>query len=168
MNISLIGMMGSGKTSIGKLLAQKLPHFNFVDTDDEIVKTENKTINDIFKEYGEKYFRETETNVLNEILNKDNQIISTGGGIVLVERNLLNLFEKSKMIYLKADSDELYKRIRYNTDRPLLNDGDMKIKIKNLLAEREDKYKRAHFTIDTTNKTPDIIVKEITEKIGIC
>ena len=165
MNIALHGMMGSGKSTITKLLANRLKDFSFVDTDEEIIKSQKISINEIFKKYGEKTFRTIETEQLKEILKKDNQVIATGGGIVISEDNLNNLLNSSVLIYLKADKDELYNRVKNNKERPLLNDCDIKEKIINLLDKREEKYKKAHFTIDTTNKTPDIIVKEILEKI---
>ena len=165
MNIALIGMMGSGKSTVAKLLANQLQNFAFVDTDEEIIKSQKISINEIFKKYGENTFRTIEAEQLREILKKDNQVIATGGGIVISEDNLNNLLNSSVLIYLKADKDELYNRVKNNKERPLLNDCYIKEKIINLLDKREEKYKKAHFTIDTTNKTPDIIVKEILEKI---
>ena len=165
MNIALIGMMGSGKSTIAKLLANRLKDFSFVDTDEEIIKSQKISINEIFEKYGEKTFRTIETEQLKEILKKDNQVIATGGGIVISEDNLNLLLNNSVLIYLKAEPEELYKRVKNNKERPLLNDCNIKEKIINLLGQREEKYKKAHFTIDTTNKTPDIIVKEILEKI---
>ena len=165
MNIALIGMMGSGKSTIAKLLANRLKDFSFVDTDEEIIKSQKISINEIFEKYGEKTFRTIETEQLKEILKKDNQVIATGGGIVISEDNLNLLLNNSVLIYLKAEFEELYNRVKNNKERPLLNDCNIKEKIINLLGQREEKYKKAHFTIDTTNKTPDIIVKEILEKI---
>ena len=165
MNIALIGMMGSGKSTVAKLLVNQLKGFSLVDTDEVIVKSQKISINEIFEKFGEKTFRTIETEQLKKILKKDNQVIATGGGIVISEDNLNNLLNSSVLIYLKADKDELYNRVKNNKERPLLNDCDIKEKIINLLDKREEKYKKAHFTIDTTNKTPDIIVKEILEKI---
>lgn len=165
MNIAFIGMMGSGKSTIAKLLVNQLTDFSVIDIDEEIVKTQKKSINEIFEKYGEKTFRTIETEQLKDILKKDNLIIATGGGIVISDYNLNLLLNNSFLIYLKAESDELYNRVKNNKERPLLNDCNIKEKIINLLTQREEKYKKAHFTIDTTNKTPDIIVNEILEKI---
>ena len=165
MNIALIGMMGSGKSTVAKLLANQLQNFSFVDTDEEIIKSQKISINEIFEKYGEKAFRTIETVQLKDVLKNDNQVIATGGGIVISEDNLNLLLNNSVLIYLKAEPEELYKRVKNNKERPLLNDCNIKEKIINLLGQREEKYKKAHFTIDTTNKTPDIIVKEILEKI---
>ncbi len=165
MNIALIGMMGSGKSTVAKLLANQLQNFSFVDTDEEIIKSQKISINEIFEKYGEKAFRTIETVQLKDVLKNDNQVIATGGGIVISEDNLNLLLNNSVLIYLKAEPEELYKRVKNNKERPLLNDCNIKEKIINLLGQREEKYKKAHFIIDTTNKTPDIIVKEILEKI---
>ena len=160
MNISLIGMMGAGKTTIGKLLSEELGDFSFVNN-------EKCSINEIFLKKGEKYFREIESKILKEVLNNDNQIISTGGGIVLLEQNIRILNEKSFTFYLSADEESLYERVKNSKDRPLLSDCDMKIKIHSLLKERINKYKQVHYIIDTNNKTPDIIVKEIIRRLEI-
>lgn len=164
MNIALIGMMGSGKTSIGKLLSDSLPVYSFVDTDSLIVLKEGKSINEIFTENGESYFRNVETDILKSVFDKDNQIISTGGGIIKSDENLFLLKEKSVVIYLKASADTLYNRVKGNNERPLLNTDGVKEKIVNLLEERSCRYEAAHYIIETDKKTPKMVVDEI---IGI-
>ena len=161
MNIALVGMMGCGKTTIGKLIAKELG-FSFVDTDELIVEEENRSINKIFEENGEEYFREIETSILIKTLNNDNQIISTGGGIIKKDENIKLLKEKSIVIYLEADDKTLYNRVKNNKGRPLLNVDNMQEKITTLLKERENKYKQAHNTISTKNKEPNDIANEIT------
>lgn len=165
MNIALIGMMGSGKTTISKLLVDKISEFSFVDTDLIIVERENMTINDIFSLKGEDYFRSVETKVLEDILANDNQVVSTGGGIVKKEQNILLLKEKSIVVYLEASSDVLFERVKNNKERPLLNVSDMKNKIETILSERISLYQKAHITVNTENKTPDIIVSEILKEL---
>ncbi|MCD7780154.1 MAG: shikimate kinase [Candidatus Gastranaerophilales bacterium] len=165
MNISLIGMMGSGKTTVGRLLAEKLTGFSFFDTDEEIVKRENKSINKIFEEKNEQYFRKIEAEVLKEILQGNNKIISTGGGVVKSSENLKLLKEKSVVIYLKANAYTLYERIKNNKERPLLNVDNMREKIITLLSERSKFYEQAHIIIDSQNKKADIISLEIVEKL---
>ena len=167
MNISLIGMMGAGKTTIGKLLSEELDGFSFVDIDSLIVKSEKCSINDIFSNKGENYFREIETQILKEILNKDNHIISTGGGIILFDENIKILNEKSYTFFLSADEETLYNRVKNSKDRPLLADCDIKNKIHTILTQRIERYKQVKYIIDTNNKTPDIIVKEVIGKLGI-
>ena len=161
MNISLIGMPGSGKTTIALVLKKALPSYSFIDTDELIVKKENSSINNIFEKKGEKYFREIETKVLEDALSKDNQIISTGGGIILSDKNIELLREKSCVFYLKAKKETLFERVKNNLERPLLNTENLKEKLNKLYIERAQRYEKAHYILDTDNKTPDIIVKEI-------
>ncbi len=166
MNISLIGMMGSGKTAIGKLLVFKMFGYSFIDTDDEIIRLKKCSINDIFEKYGENYFRELESKVLNDILKYQNQVISTGGGIILSDNNLSLLLDKSIVIYLAASAETLYERVKNSKERPLLNNTiDMKQKITSLLNKRLPIYNKAHFTITTDGKNPDIIVNEIIREL---
>ena len=165
MNISLIGMPASGKTTTAKALKNMVKDFLLIDTDEKIVQNENRSVNDIFNKNGEEYFRKLETNILEEILKHDNQIISTGGGIVKSDRNIELLKEKSLVIYLRSDLETLVDRAKKNKDRPLLNDCDITEKIKKLLNEREKQYEKAHFIIETKDKTAQEIAKEITEKI---
>lgn len=167
MNISLIGMMGSGKTSIGELLS-KLLNMSFVDTDEQIIKSEKTSINQIFAQKGETYFREIETATLKNVLNFNNQIISTGGGIVKSDENLTLLKEKSVVFYLKASPDILFERIKNNKERPLLNVENMKDKIKTILQERISQYEKAQYIIVTDDKSPIEIANEIIGKINDC
>ena len=167
MNISLIGMMGSGKTCIGELLA-KLLNMSFVDTDEQIIKTEKISINQIFAQKGETYFREMETATLNNVLNYNNQIISTGGGIIKSDENLSLLKEKSVVFYLKASPDIIFKRIKNNKERPLLNVENMKDKIKTILQERISQYEKAQYIIVTDDKSPIEIANEIIGIINDC
>lgn len=167
MNISLIGMMGSGKTCIGELLA-KLLNMSFVDTDEQIIKSEKTSINQIFAQKGETYFREIETATLKNVLNYNNQIISTGGGIIKSDENLSLLKEKSVVFYLKASPDILFERIKNNKERPLLNVENMKDKIKTILQERISQYEKAQYIIVTDDKSPIEIANEIIGIINDC
>ncbi len=165
MNISLIGMMGSGKTTIAQILTKKLTGFAFVDTDLLIISKEKRTINEIFEKNGENYFRKIESEILKNVLKNDNQLISTGGGIIKSVDNIKLLKENSVVFYLKASPDTLYERVKNNKERPLLNVEGMRGKIITLLDERENFYLKAHHIIITDNKTPDIIVNEILKEI---
>ena len=131
MIISLIGMMGCGKSTVAKLLSDRLC-FQLLDTDSLIVNRENQSINEIFQNKGEGYFRHLESEILTEVLAVDNSVISTGGGIVKSEANILLLKDKSIVFYLKADENILYERVKNNSERPLLNTEDMFLKIKTL------------------------------------
>ena len=161
MNISLIGMPGSGKTTVALVLKKALPSYSFIDIDELVVKEENSSISDIFKNNGEKYFREIETKILEQVLSNDNQVISTGGGIILSDKNISILREKSNVIYLKTSLNILYDRVKNNKERPLLNTDDLQNKLAKLFKERSKRYETAHYIIDTDKKTPDIIVNEI-------
>ena len=118
MNIALIGPMGSGKTSVGKKLAQSL-NFDFIDTDDLIAKKEGMSITKIFETYGEHYFREIEKEIASEVSKLENCIISTGGGIILNAENVRRLRRNGMLIYLKTTSEVLFNRLKDAKDRPL-------------------------------------------------
>lgn len=163
MNITLIGMMGSGKSTIGKLLAEKL-NLKFYDTDEEIIKLTNYSINQIFEEFSEQTFRTMETIVLAKILNLDNQVIATGGGIIKRKENQ-ELLKDTTTIYLKADNETLLERVKNDNSRPLLNNKNLFLTIQTILYEREPLYEQSKIIVDTTNKTPDEVVNEIIEKI---
>lgn len=158
--IVLTGMMGSGKTSVGKFLARVL-HFNFVDVDIEIEKSQKKTITEIFNEYGEQYFRFIEMEKIEEYANLKNTVLSLGGGAFENEntRNLLK--KKGNVIYLKATPQEIFKRIHTEIHRPLLRKNFSVETIAFILKKRTKNYEQAHFTIDTTNKTKKEIIRKI-------
>lgn len=165
-NIILTGMMGAGKTVIGKLLKENIPDFNFIDTDELIETNCQMSISEIFKQKGEKYFRQLEQDVISEICEKDKQIISLGGGVFENENNRKVLNENGMTIYLKATPETIYERIKHETQRPLLQDGFGKQRIVEILKKREENYSKALLTIDTNGRTPYNIVKEILEKIN--
>ena len=122
MNIFLVGPMGSGKSSLGKKLAKSLDK-KFIDTDKEIEKKENKTINEIFENKGEKYFREKEKEFLINIPNNLNMVIATGGGIVTDQENREKLKE-NRVIFLNASVERQSKRTSRSNKRPLLKNVD--------------------------------------------
>ncbi len=167
MNISLIGMMGAGKSAVGNNLSRILTGYSFIDTDEEIARLENKSINDIFNKFGEEYFRNLETKILKNILKNDNQIISTGGGIIISDENIRELKQNSFAVYLKADTDTLFERVKNNKERPILNVDNVKQKIDCILAKRELKYQNcANMIISTQDKTINEISAEIAEIIN--
>lgn len=133
MNIYLIGMMGSGKTTLGLKLAQKLS-YEFIDLDDLVVKKENKTINEIFAGYGEEYFRELETSVLKDVCLKNNCIISCGGGIVTKDVNLEYMY--GLVFYLQTDLETLKCRLVDDSSRPLLQSCNLD----DIFTLRKDMY----------------------------
>lgn len=160
-NIALIGMMGSGKTTVGAELQKALPEFAYVDIDELIEKSTQKKISEIFLKYGEHHFRILENDKIKIVIKKQNQIISLGGGAFENEENRTLLLENSTVIYLKTSPQAIYDRIKSETHRPLLRRDFSIEKIKEIMDKRKKNYEKAHFTIDTTGKTPYNIVKEI-------
>ena len=165
-NIILTGMMGAGKTITGKLLKESMPDFELLDTDELIEKKSQMTIAEIFKQKGEKYFRQLEQDVIADICKKENQIITLGGGVFENENNRKILNENGITIYLKATPETIYERIKDETHRPLLKDGFGKQRIEEILEKRDTNYSKALLIIDTNGRTPYNIVKEILEKIN--
>ncbi|QNM15672.1 MULTISPECIES: shikimate kinase [Fusobacterium] len=138
-NIALIGFMGSGKTTIGKILAKYLD-MKFIDTDKMISAQEKKSIPEIFAEKGEQYFRQLEREiVLHESMN-NNIVISTGGGVIIDNENIKNLKETSFVVYLDCTIECIYNRVKNSKSRPLLNVDDMFEKIKELHDKRQLLY----------------------------
>ncbi len=165
MRIVLVGFMGVGKTSIGKVLSKRL-NLDFFDTDIEIEK-EYGSIENIFESFGEDYFRNLETKVLNSIIKKDNLVISTGGGVVI--RNSDVLKELEKVVFLDSNVENIYNNIKNDTKkRPLLKDCDIKEKIETLLNKRYNLYESvSNIKIKAENKTVDEISEEIILKLGV-
>lgn len=160
-NITLIGMMGSGKTTTAKELSKILPEFKLVDIDDEIEKSSGKKISEIFLKYGEAHFRELETNKIKQFIQNDLQIISAGGGAFENPDNRRRLLENSFVFFLKASPQTIYDTIKAESHRPLLKKNFSVEKIANILSLREKNYQKANYTIETDKKTPQDIAKEI-------
>lgn len=153
-NIALIGFMGSGKTTIGKLLAKTM-EMKFVDIDKIIEATEKKSINDIFKEKGQIYFRDLEREIILQESSRNNCVIATGGGSILDNENVKSLQETSFIVFLDASIECLYLRLKDNTTRPILNDAeDKKQLIEDLLEKRKFLYQiSANFIIHIDENT---------------
>ena len=156
LNITFCGMMGSGKSLIGKKFA-KIIDFNFLDTDSFIEKKTGKSINQIFSESGEIFFRELEENYISKILHKKNYVFSLGGG-VMNNVNLRNIIKKkSYNIYLEVGINLLSKRLESSKNRPLINNINIKKKLNELITERENYYKEADLIIKNDKKISDTI-----------
>jgi shikimate kinase len=167
-NIVLTGFMGTGKTLVSRKLAGELGK-DYVSTDEMIIKREDKPIKDIFADSGEEYFRDIEQQIVEEISEKIDQIIDTGGGVVLNDINIANLKLKGIVICLWTDPEEIYLRTKEDGTRPLLNVDDPMRKITDLLEKRRPFYEKADHHIDTTEWEIDTIVqkiKKIMEKYG--
>lgn len=159
-NIVLVGFMGTGKTAVGKLLAQKLKR-EFLETDDAIEKKEGISIAEIFEKKGEPYFRKIEKEVVKEVSQKEGLVISAGGGAIIDEGNFKNLKKNGIIVCLEASPDVILKRTKGNTCRPLLNVSDPKKKVEELLEKRAPFYKKADHHINTDN----LAIEEVVEKI---
>lgn len=160
-NIVLVGMPASGKTTIGNLLAQKLTDYTFVDTDSIIEKTQGLKITEIFEKYSEDYFRNLEYETIKMVCCGNKKIISIGGGAFENPSNRATLLNFGKVFYLKSDLDILYLRISEDKTRPLLQKENPKEILKKLLERREENYKKAHYTIDTSEMNESEIIRFI-------
>lgn len=143
-NIILVGFMGCGKTTIGRKLAKKLTEklgeYRFIDMDDELEKKTGMKISSIFEKFGEEEFRAIESNLCRELSNTKSCIIATGGGVIKNEKNIELLRKNGVVIYLKATPEHIYKNIKDDNSRPLLQCDDKIGKIKALLDERKPLY----------------------------
>jgi shikimate kinase len=154
--------MAVGKSAVGRALARKLKR-RFVDLDKIIEKGEGMKVSDIFSQKGEAYFRQCEKRALAAALEEDNQVIATGGGAIVDEDNLRLVQSKALLVCLTADIDALLKRVGSGSKRPLLNPGDRKARIEELLQLRARRYAQAHLSIDTTDLTIDQVAERIIE-----
>jgi shikimate kinase len=159
-SIVLIGMMGAGKSSIGRRLAARLA-IPFVDADVEIEEAAGMAIADIFAAYGEPYFRAGEARVIARLLDQGPQVLATGGGAFMNEQTRAKIRETAVSVWLKADLDVLARRLRRRNDRPLLKTADPVATLANLLAEREPVYGKADVTVVSRDTVHDVIVGEI-------
>lgn len=153
-NIALIGFMGSGKTTIGRILARSLD-MKFIDIDRCISMKEKRTIPEIFEEHGEKYFRDLERSIIEEESKDNNIVISTGGGAIIDNVNIKNLKSTSFVVYLDCDVNTIYERVKRNKTRPLLtNSEDMLQTIQDLYDKRQTLYKiSSDFSIKIDSNT---------------
>ena len=153
-SIVLVGMMGAGKSSIGRRLASRLG-IPFIDADTEIVSAAGMTIPEIFEKHGEPYFRAGEARVIARLLDNGPQVLATGGGSLMDPQTRALIGEKGISIWLKADVDVLLKRTKRRNDRPLVE------KIKDLLPVREPIYAQADIIIQSRDEPHDTIIDEI-------
>lgn len=161
-HLILVGFMGSGKSKVGRRLAYRF-RIPFMDTDKQIEAEQGKSISKIFKESGENYFRGLETNCLKALLwEEEEQIISTGGGLVVKKENREFLNMLGTVIYLKVSPMTVYERLRKDTTRPLLQGEGQFEKITRMMAQRSPYYEAtADFIIDADGKSVEDITEEI-------
>jgi len=156
-SIVLIGLMGAGKTTVGRRLANRLK-LPFVDADHEIEQAAGKTIPEIFEEHGEQYFRDGERRVIERLLQDGIKVIATGGGAYMNDDTRDAIARCGISIWLKADFDLLMKRVRRRSNRPLLQTEDPEAVMRNLIEQRYPVYEQADITVQSRDVPHDQIV----------
>ena len=164
-NIFLVGLMGAGKTTIGRQLAHRLDK-KFYDSDHEIEQRTGVNVPTIFDIEGEEGFRNRETKMLDELTQLDNIVLATGGGAVLREENRQYIHDRGIVIYLRASNDVLVQRTRRDKNRPLLNQGERQVIIEQLMTEREPLYRQlADIEVNTDDQPPAVVAGKIIEEL---
>lgn len=158
-NIILTGFMGTGKSTVGRIVAKRL-NMKFIDIDEEIKKITGLNITKIFDVLGQRGFRDLETEVVEGYSEKKGFVIATGGGVVLRESNIINLRRNGIIFLLTADEQEILKRLDGSNDRPLLvKDGN---NIIDMIKKRESRYyNTADYIVDTNNITAEDVAEKI-------
>lgn len=165
--------MGSGKSTIGPILANTLG-FDFADVDRVIEERVGKSVKEIFQEEGEKYFREIERGVIEEMSLREQCVVSLGGGSVVDQTNFTVVSNSGILVYLHSSPEHLLKRLQHKSDRPVLSDSEghrldkdkLRERVLQLYSAREPVYARAHLTINTEEKKVGITVDEIVKKLS--
>ena len=158
--IVLIGMMGAGKSTIGRRLAARL-NVEFVDADIEIEAAAGCSIEDIFGCHGEAAFRDGERRVIARLLDRPAHVLATGGGAFCDPRTRLKLRERGISVWLRADVDLLLRRVARRNNRPLLKNGDMRATLQRLMTERHPIYAEADVCVETVDAPPDEMVEKV-------
>ena len=159
--IALIGLMGVGKSTLGLKLANSLNYY-FIDSDQEIEDREKKSINDIFAQNGEKYFREAERKLIEEITSRDeNIIISLGGGAFINEASREILQQRALIIWINASVNVILQRIGNKANRPLLNQTDKRKTLEDLARKRFPIYSQCDLKFDTGEESHEVIIQKI-------
>ena len=158
--IVLIGLMGAGKTCIGRRLATALG-LKFVDADAEIERAAGCTIEEIFERHGEAAFRDGERRVIERLLGQAVQVLATGGGSFMDPRTRAAMHERAISVWLRADLDLLFKRTGRRNNRPLLKRGDPRAILEGLMAERYPVYGKANIVVDSADGPPEVTVERV-------
>ncbi|OGA55217.1 MAG: shikimate kinase [Betaproteobacteria bacterium RIFCSPLOWO2_12_FULL_62_58] len=165
-NIFLVGLMGAGKTSVGRALAKRL-HKTFYDTDQEIERATGVKIPVIFEIEGEAGFRAREAKLLAELVRRTNIVVATGGGAVLSEQNRRLLAEHGTVIYLRATAPDLWQRTHHDKNRPLLQTDDPLKKLQELFAQRDPLYREiADVIIDTGSQSVGSLAHKLEQRLA--
>jgi shikimate kinase len=166
-SVFLIGMMGAGKTTVGRLLAHALC-FEFIDADRELEARSGALIATIFSVEGEEGFRRRESVLLDELTQRPGIVLATGGGAVLNADTRQRLKERGLVVYLRATGDEIHRRTRNDRSRPLLQAANPRSRIDELLAQRQPLYEAtAHLTFQSASTNPRRLVRRLLEEPAI-
>jgi shikimate kinase len=163
--IVLVGLMGAGKTSVGRRLAEKL-EIPFVDADHEIETAAGKSIAEIFAEHGENYFREGERRVIARLLENGKQVLATGGGAFMNEETRHRVQHHGVSVWLKADLDLLLRRVSKRSDRPLLRNDDPAAVMKKLIDQRYPVYALANITVESRDVQHGQMVNDVIKALA--
>ena len=164
--IALVGLMGAGKSSIGRRLAQRLK-VPFIDADSEIETAAGATIEEIFERHGEAAFREGERRVIARLLEGPVQVLATGGGAFMDPTTRALLRERAISVWLRADLELLLSRVTRRNNRPLLKAGEPRAVLERLIAERYPVYAEADITVDTVEGPPDATLDRVMEALAV-
>ena len=159
-NLALVGFMGTGKSSVGRIVARQL-NFAFVDTDQLIEARTHKSISTIFAEQGEPAFRESEAKVVRELASQRDLVIAAGGGLVVDAGNLASLRQHALIVCLWASPETIWQRVCNQRHRPLLQDPDPLGKIQRLLAERKPAYLQADILVNTEQRSAREVAQHV-------
>lgn len=164
MNIVMTGFMGTGKTTVGRLVAEKR-RMKFDDVDNQIEKLEGRSVADIFARSGEPAFRRAEKAAVEELSSRDNFVISAGGGAILDAENRERLSKNGILVCLRAKTGTILERLKDDLTRPLLQGEDREAKIERLMRERQTVYDLCPVQIDTDGKSINQVAEEIIQKV---
>ena len=160
-NIFLVGMMGAGKTTVGRALATRMKR-EFVDTDRLLVDRTGVPVATVFEIEGEEGFRKRESAILREVCEHDERVVATGGGIVLAEENLAVMREAGTVVYLRARIESRWDRTRHDSSRPLLATANPRERLAELLKQREPLYRAAaHIVVDSGPQSAATLVNRV-------
>ena len=167
MRIALVGLPGSGKSTVGRQLARRL-QLPFIDTDPLIERRLGCSIRAFFEREGEARFRDIEESVIDEVSVYSDGVISTGGGSVLRPLNRERLHERCQVVYLRSTPEEVHRRVRHDSQRPLLQVADPMARLRELFSVRDPLYREvAHFTIETGRPSVPTLVNMITMQLEL-
>ena len=171
--IFLTGFMGSGKSTIGPILANTLG-YDFMDMDDTIEERQGKTVKQIFQDSGEEYFRGLERSIINELVGKKHLVVSLGGGTIVDPSNFRVIIGSGVVVYLKVTPEQIFKRLHHKLDRPILTDirgerlssDELRARIQELFLKREPFYSKADIIVPTDDERVGITVDRIVKKLS--